>query len=123
MAEALMLALTDFQGEFVLETYVHPIFYYSRKFCPKILNASTYVRELCPFTSVVKKWCTYLLGRKFKIYTDQRSLRELMTHIIQTLGQQFYLAKLLGYSYEIVYEHGAQNRVADALSRIHEPAT
>ncbi|PNX78431.1 transposon Tf2-1 polyprotein, partial [Trifolium pratense] len=30
------------------------------------------------------------------------------------------LAKLLGYSYEIVYKPGAQNRVADALSRLHE---
>jgi hypothetical protein len=41
-----------------------------------------------------------------------------MTQVIQTPEQQFYLAKLLGYSYEIVYKPGAQNRVADALSRI-----
>jgi hypothetical protein len=42
-----------------------------------------------------------------------------MTHIIQTPEQQFYLAKLLGYSYEIVYKPGPQNRVVDALSRVH----
>jgi hypothetical protein len=42
-----------------------------------------------------------------------------MTQVIQTPEQQFYLAKLLGYSYEIVYKPGAQNRVADALSRVH----
>ncbi|MCH84618.1 hypothetical protein A2U01_0005450, partial [Trifolium medium] len=42
-----------------------------------------------------------------------------MTQFIQTPEQQFYLAKLLGYSYNIVYKPGAQNRVADALSRIH----
>jgi hypothetical protein len=42
-----------------------------------------------------------------------------MTQIIQTPEQQFYLAKLLGYTYEIVYRPGAQNRVADALSRAY----
>jgi hypothetical protein len=84
-----------------------------------MLQASTYVRELCAITTAVKKWRTYLLGNTFIIYTDQRSLRELMTQIIQTPEQQFYLAKLLGYSYEIVYKPGPQNRVADALSRVH----
>ncbi|MCI25617.1 hypothetical protein A2U01_0046808, partial [Trifolium medium] len=43
-----------------------------------------------------------------------------MTQIIQTPEQQFYLAKLLGYSYEIIYKPGTNNRVADALSRVHE---
>ncbi|MCH81120.1 transposon Tf2-1 polyprotein [Trifolium medium] len=66
-----------------------------------------------------KKWRTYLLGNPFTIYTDQRSLRELMTQVIQIPEQQFYLAKLLGYSYEIAYKPGPQNRVADALSRVH----
>ncbi|MCI17067.1 retrotransposon protein, partial [Trifolium medium] len=39
--------------------------------------------------------------------------------VIQTPEQQFYLAKLLGYTYEIIYKPGAQNRVADALSRAY----
>jgi hypothetical protein len=132
MTEAPVLALPDFNEDFVLETDAsgsgmgavliqkgHPLCYFSKQFCPRLLAASTYVRELCAITSAVKKWRTYLLGRKFIIRTDQRSLRELMTQIIQTPEQQFYLAKLLGYTYEIVYKPGAQNRVADALSRAH----
>lgn len=92
MTEALVLALPNSDQDFILETDAlgqgigavltqvgHPICYYSKKFCPKMLNASTYVREPCAITSTVKKWRTYLLGRKFTIYTDQRSLRELMT--------------------------------------------
>lgn len=135
MTQAPVLALPNFEEEFVLETDAsglemgavlcqkgHPISYFSKKFCPRMLNASTYVRELCAITTAVKKWCTYLLGPKFVIHTDQRSLRELMTQVVQTPEQQFYLAKLLGYSYEILYKPGAQNRVADALSRIHEDA-
>jgi hypothetical protein len=104
----------------VLSQQGHPICFFSKKFCPKLLQASTYVRELCAITSAVKKWRTYLLGRKFTIHTDQRSLRELMTQVIQTPEQQFYLAKLLGYCYEIVYKPDTHNRVADALSRLQD---
>jgi hypothetical protein len=132
MSSAPVLALPNFAEPFIIETDAsgsgmgavliqgnHPICYYSKQFCPRMLHASTYVRELCAITSAVKKWRTYLLGTTFIICTDQRSLRELMTQIIQTPEQQFYLAKLLGYSYEIVYKPGAQNKVADALSRVH----
>jgi hypothetical protein len=132
MSSAPVLSLPNFAEPFIIETDAsgsgmgavliqgnHPICYYSKQFCPRMLHASTYVRELCAITSAVKKWRTYLLGTTFIIRTDQRSLRELMTQIIQTPEQQFYLAKLLGYSYEIVYKPGAQNKVADALSRIH----
>ncbi|KAF7811847.1 Transposon Ty3-G Gag-Pol polyprotein [Senna tora] len=34
--------------------------------------------------------------------------------------QEFYLTKLMGFDYEIVYRTGASNRVADALSRCEE---
>lgn len=133
MTQAPVLALPNFEDDFGLETDAsglgmddvltqkgHPICYFTKKFCPRMLSVSTYVRELCAITFAVKKWRTYLLGRKFIIRTDQRILRELMTQVVQTPEQQFYLAKLLGYSYEIVYKPGAQNRVTDALSRIHE---
>jgi hypothetical protein len=132
MSQAPVLGLPNFEEQFVLETDAsgsgmgavliqnnHPICYFSKQFCPRMLQASTYVRELCAITSAVKKWRTYLLGNTFIIYTDQRSLRELLTQVIQTPEQQFYLAKLLGYSYEIIYKPGPQNRVADALSRAH----
>jgi len=134
MTQAPVLALPNFEQEFQLDTDAsgvgmgavlsqngHPIAFFSKKFCPKLLKASTYVRELCAITSAVKKWRAYLLGRKFTIHTDRRSLRELMTQIIQTPEQQFYLTKLLGYSYTIVYKPGNQNKVADALSRAPDP--
>jgi hypothetical protein len=97
MTKAPVLTLPNFEEEFMIDTDAsglgmgavlsqrgHPISYFSQKFCNKLLNASTYVRELCAITAAVKKWRTYLLGRKFIIHTDQRSLRELMTQIIQT---------------------------------------
>jgi len=33
------------------------------------------------------------------------------------LDQQKWVAKLMGYDYEIVYQSGAQNKVIDALSQ------
>lgn len=88
MIEAPVLALSNFVDDFILETDAsgvgmgtgliqngHPISYYSKKFCPKLLNSSTYVRELCAITCAVKMWQTYLLGCKFTTHADQRSLR------------------------------------------------
>ncbi|KAL0302716.1 UNVERIFIED_CONTAM: Retrovirus-related Pol polyprotein from transposon [Sesamum angustifolium] len=66
----------------------------------------------------VRKWRQYLLGCKFNIYTDQRSLKNLLHQTIQTPGQQKWLTKLLGYDFEIHYTPGRDNPVADALSRL-----
>lgn len=46
--------------------------------------------------SLLHEWCQYLLGHSFVILNDHKSLRKLMTQVIQTPEQQIYLAKLLG---------------------------
>ena len=99
----------------------HPIAFYSKVMCPRLQKASAYIRELHAFTSSVRKWRHYLLGATFTILTDHRSLKDLMTQIIQTPEQQLYLTKLLGYDYTIRYKPGASNMVTDALSRINPP--
>lgn len=99
----------------------HPKAFFSKQFCPKLLQASTYVRELCMITAVVKKWRQFLLGHSFVILTDHRSLKELMAQIIQTPEQQKYLTRLMGYDFTIQYRSGRSNVVADVLSRTFEP--
>ena len=59
----------------------------------------------------------YLQCGEFIIYTDQRSLVHLNEQRLHTPWQQKVLTKLLGLQYKIVYKQGADNRVADALSR------
>lgn len=59
----------------------------------------------------------YLLCRNFTVRTDQKSLKELMSQVIQIPNQHYYLTRPLGYDYSIVYKPGRTNQVANALSR------
>lgn len=100
MTKAPILGFPNFNEKFILKTDAsgsgmravliqngHPICYYNKQFCPRMLQASTYVRELCAITSALKKWITYLLGNTFTIQTGQRSLCELLEQVIQTPQQ------------------------------------
>lgn len=59
-----------------------------------------------------------MLGRHFKIRADHQSLKFLLQQRISTPRQQKWMAKLMGYNFEIIYKKGADNIAADALSRI-----
>lgn len=104
----------------VLSQNSKPLAFFSKKLTPRLSASSTYVRELYALTEAIKKWRQYLLGSTFKIFTDHKSLKSLMTQTIQTPEQQKWLTKLLGYTYEIHYKPGKENVVADALSRVQE---
>lgn len=119
--KALVLLLIDASGVgmgAVLSHQGHPIAFFSKPFCSKLLHALTYVRELFTITVFVKKWHQYLLGHHFTILTDHQSLKDLMTQVVQNLEQQMYLARLIGYDYSIQYCSGTSNLVANALSWI-----
>lgn len=81
------------------------------------LNSSTYIRELYAIATAIKKWRQYLLGSRFTIQTDHKTLTHLMEQVVLTPEQQHYLSKLLGFEYTITYKPGKDNLVVDALSR------
>ncbi|KAL1356594.1 hypothetical protein AAHE18_05G195900 [Arachis hypogaea] len=130
-----VLALPDFSQPFIVETDAsshgigavlsqkgHPIAYFSKKLSGRLSMALVYVRELYAITQTVAKWRHYLLGRRFVIKTDHQGLRELMKQVVLTPDQQYYLTKLLGYDFEVMYRSGSSNKAADALSRQGEEA-
>ncbi|XP_061373527.1 uncharacterized protein LOC133315866 [Gastrolobium bilobum] len=114
MTSTPVLILPDFSLPFMVETDAssigigavllqnnRPISFFSKKLGPRMQLASTYVRELFAVTEAVKKWRHYLLGSKFVIKTDHRSLKELLSQTVQTLEQQRYACKLMGYDFVI----------------------
>ncbi|GKB98047.1 ty3-gypsy retrotransposon protein [Tanacetum coccineum] len=106
----------------VLSQENKPIAFFSKKLCHTMQGQSTYTKEFYAITEAVKKWRQYLLGRRFRIYTDHHSLKHILTQTIQTPEQQKWVTKLLGYDFEVFYKPGRENMVADALSRVDIPS-
>jgi len=114
MTQMPVLHLPDFSKTFVVETDAsgvaidvvlsqggHPHSFFSKKLNPKMKVATAYVWEMCVVTESIKKWRQYLLGQHFHIFTDQRSLKELLQQKIQTPEQQKWVPKLQGFNFEI----------------------
>ncbi|KAL6550581.1 hypothetical protein OROMI_021069 [Orobanche minor] len=135
MTTAPVLALPNFELPFEIECDAsgcgigavlmqnrRAISYFSKALSAATLNKSAHDKEIMALALAIQHWRPYLLGRKFTVYTDQKSLRHLLEQRITTMDQQNWLAKLMGYQFTILYKPGKDNRAADALSRMHEGA-
>ena len=132
MTKAPVLALPNFSHQFIVECNAsgtgigavlrqeRPIAFHSQALHGKNLLLSTYGKEMLALVMAVRKWRHYLLGRKFLVRTDQKSLQYLCSQQITTEAQQKWLHKLMGFDFSIVYKRGCENQVADALSRRDE---
>ncbi|GAU16304.1 hypothetical protein TSUD_299360 [Trifolium subterraneum] len=133
LTTAPVLALPDFSKEFIIECDAsgggigailmqskRPIAYFSKALGTNNLAKSAYEKELMALVLAIQHWRPYLIGRRFIVSTDQKSLKQLLQQRMVTADQQNWAAKLLGYDFEIIYKPGKLNRGADALSRINE---
>lgn len=94
-----------------------PIAYFSKALSTN-LNKSTYEKEWITLVLAVQHWRPYLLGRRFVVYSDQQSLRHLPQQCITTADQQNWIAKPLGYQFNVVYKPEPANKVVDSLLRL-----
>ncbi|KAA8538316.1 hypothetical protein F0562_027861 [Nyssa sinensis] len=124
------LAMPNFQEVFTIETDASgdgievvltqqgkPVAYMSRALKVTKKCWLTYAKEMLAIIAAIRMWRPYLLGQKFYIKTDQRSLKYLLEQRMATPEQQKWVVKLLGYDYEILYHPGRENSAADALLR------
>ena len=101
----------------ILTQMGRPIAYFSKAIKGECLSYSAYEKELLALVLAVKKWRPYLLGQKFVVKTDQKSLKFLLEQKIGTPMQQQWATKIFGYNFSSEYISGSSNTVADALSR------
>ncbi|KAL4013706.1 hypothetical protein IC575_025889 [Cucumis melo] len=102
----------------VLTQCRRPIAYFSKALCMRDRARPVYERELIAVVFAVQRWRPYRLGRKFTVKTDQQSLKFLLEQRVIQPQYQKWIVKLLGYSFEVVYQLGLENKAVDALSRI-----
>ncbi|GAU37038.1 hypothetical protein TSUD_207440 [Trifolium subterraneum] len=96
-----------------------PIAYFSKALSDGNLAKSVYEKELMALVLSIQHWRHYLLGKSFVVYIDHKSLKHFLQQKISSPDQQCWLAKLLGYQFEVLYKPGPENKAADALSRCH----
>jgi len=117
LTSAPVLALPDFQHDFVLETDAsefgigavlmqknHPIAFLSQALSTRNFALSTYEKKCLAIILAVEKWRSYLHAIPFTIKTDHKSLLHLTDQRIHTKIQQKALLKLMDLDFTIVYK-------------------
>ncbi|XP_054285284.1 uncharacterized protein LOC129001850 [Macrosteles quadrilineatus] len=99
-----------------------PVAFFSRGLSHSELKHSSVEKEAYAIVESVRKWRHYLLGRHFKLITDQKSVSFMFNSKISGKIKNDKIMRwrleLSSYSYDIVYRPGKLNVAADSLSRV-----
>jgi hypothetical protein len=95
-----------------------PVAYDSYQLNSAEKNYPVHEKELLAIVKALKKWCTSLLGTRFQIFTDHRTLEYFQSQKEMSHRQMRWSMYLADLNYEIVYIRGEDNTTADALSRM-----
>ena len=135
LSSAPILAFPDFSKEFSLETDASKlqiaavllqkqdgqrvmISCVSRTLTPAEQNYSIVELECLAVVYGIQQFRSYLFGRHFTVFTDQRSLKWLMKMKNPSGRLARWVISLQQYDFTIEYKPGSENLAADALSRL-----
>lgn len=95
-----------------------PIYFFSKTLNQAQKRYLATEKELLGIVEAIKAFRVYLYGRFFVLITDHKALCYLFN--MKDCGSRLFRQKLelAEYNFKILYRPGAQNQVADALSRI-----
>ncbi|GAA53165.1 retrovirus-related Pol polyprotein from transposon 17.6 [Clonorchis sinensis] len=98
-----------------------PVAFFSRTLNSSEKNHSAIEKEAYAIVESIRKWRHYLLGRPFKLITDQRSVTFMygggQKGKVKNDKIQRWRTELSEYKYDVIYRPGKDNHVADTLSR------
>ena len=105
---------------------LQPIAFLSKKMLPAERNYPVHEQELLAIIVALREWRHYLSGARFtiEVRTDHKSLRHFQSQPHLSPRQTRWLDLLSEFDFEIQYQEGKSNVVADGLSRRpdHKPA-
>jgi hypothetical protein len=101
-----------------------PVAFASRTLSLTERRYSASEREALAALWACERWHFYLYGRRFTLVSDHQALRTLLAaggtgH--RPLRLHRWSSRLLRYSFDVVFKPGAENVVADCLSRAYVP--
>ena len=97
------------------------IAYESKNLKDHELNYPTHDLELAAVVHALVCWRHFLLGHRFELHSDHRSLQYIFTQPNLNAQQFHWMEFLCEYDFDVHYIKGKENVIMDALSRrLHE---
>lgn len=134
MAEDVTLTIVDFSKEFILATDAsdfaigavllqqepkgeRPIYFFSRVLNEHEENYPTHEKELLAIVAAIEEFESYLKGKKFTVKTDSKCPIYLFENPHRNKRLVRQAINILDANFDVIYQPGKLNVVADALSR------
>jgi RNase H-like domain found in reverse transcriptase len=95
-----------------------PVAYDSYQLNDAEKNYPVHEKELLAIVKALKKWRSHLLGARFEVFTDHRTLEYFQSQKEMLRRQMRWSMYLVDFDYSITYIHSEENTAADALSRM-----
>lgn len=123
--EAMFIVETDASDNAIgatLSQLGRPVAFFSRTLTGSECKHASVEKEAYAIVEATRKWRHFLMGRHFRLITDQRSVAFMFDLKVSSKIKNEKILRwrleLSCFSYDIIYRPGTENLAADAFSRI-----